>query len=755
MIESKAFAATEVMLNGKRAIKLVAQDYRQKPKIVNLLLQEELPGSSRFPVAYEYLDVPLFKIFDLQSPRDAALLIVAAPGVGIHLENWPKGPGPQLEIFRVQDPEIVPPQATTIVSSRYLPPQEINMSGITPVPGVNPNPWEYRLDYFFIETKPEGIVIIHPHSTYSLTLEFPSSVQSPKDDTDAKSRYCYQVVSMQGLNGFEQLLGRGEGTKFLVVKTPNIKVTLKGGPPKITAYESMYKRSQYFVPFRIFEAPNIGSIPAQGTNLVPASNWRELTQIKLVRDFMDAYTSSMIRSAFSSFPFVGELIDIAEFALASATGKDFLGAEMTKEDIAFMGLSIVYDALPLSSFGMVSAFRQKASIALKLRGALKKTNLTSTEQAFLKNVGETLRTEGKLSLKQSEILQGILNKLPPTHSSVDTLINAQGKGFTHIELQEGYRTYLADKLKKNEPALGPKDWAKTNTSGKYSDIFVSLLGSKYRSSAVPAVLPADEVFNLTDVMRPIGYTDDLVKGNLKAVTAQRELLEDRLAPLLDELHSEDQAVAYMARQQMSKGRFNNVKGVVGEVLAIPTQRKIHMEQHPDALLFTGVTMKRKGASSPVLFSDNIIAKLNGNDLEIKVLFEVKAGKRGGSEATSQIFEWIEGRLEPGDQMIIPKGSKYYDAKGVEQTLTKEIRVKYGYQPTADEVKAGVGTVQGLANADRTMIVSKGTSLLGLNAEEQVAAKVIREELPLTSSEIDYLGVQLVGELGKSSSVKIP
>lgn len=295
-----------------------------------------------------------------------------------------------------------------------------------------------------------------------------------------------------------------------------------------------------------------------------------------------------------------------------------------------------------------------------------------------------------------------------------------------------------------------------NTTGKYSNILAKVLGPGYRKTAVRATSTSTErMFNILEIIEPLGYTDGQIREHLTFVVSQSAKLAERLKPLLADLPSADQVVAYMARNHMSAGRFNNVKGVTGEIFAFPTQLKILQESHPNALLFSGVTMKRVSGNKAVQFTDNIIAIRKGNDIELKVVFEVKSGDRVGAEATTQIFQWIEEKLEVGDEPIIPAGSKYYNAQGAEFTLAKDIRANYGLRPSTDQVNAGVGMVSGLAKADRKILAAKGTSLLGLNSADRAAVAIERLDPLLTSSQIDYLGGRLVQVLGRSVLPGVP
>ena len=187
-----------------------------------------------------------FRASSIYGVQGKLLRIVAAPGVSVHLESWPNNASEmQLEVYRVQDPDAVPPQATTILSDYCMAPPEINLPTFTLPPGVGANPTQYPMDYFVLESKSTGLVITHPYSTYGLTLDYQTTSKSSTDEEDAKTRLCYQVIPVVERNLLMDLTGFGRPPAFTIAKTSNIKATLRGGLPKITAFESMYKSQQY------------------------------------------------------------------------------------------------------------------------------------------------------------------------------------------------------------------------------------------------------------------------------------------------------------------------------------------------------------------------------------------------------------------------------------------------------------------------------------------------------------------------------
>lgn len=124
-----------------------------------------------------------------------------------------------------------------------------------------------------------------------------------------------------------------------------------------------------------------------------------------------------------------------------------------------------------------------------------------------------------------------------------------------------------------------------------------------------------------------------------------------------------------------------------------------------------------GKLSPAkLFADDVIAVVEKGNLRILKLYEVKSGYRGGMEATEQIFDWIEGRLPhaEGSRLLLPDGKFFiYDPGSIDK-----------------------GRVIGLNNAPRCIITAKGASHLGVDSSMQVAARLERVELELTSEQME-------------------
>ncbi|MDH6439436.1 hypothetical protein M2158_007977 [Streptomyces sp. SAI-144] len=270
--------------------------------------------------------------------------------------------------------------------------------------------------------------------------------------------------------------------------------------------------------------------------------------------------------------------------------------------------------------------------------------------------------------------------------------------------------------------------------------------------AAPAVFKdPHQPLNLLDIPRPADYTDEVLAAHRN--TAQKsERLWERLGKLLAEPPHPGAASLGLLRRQVSAGRFRILKGNLAEIFSIPIQRAQLAriaKKHPTALLVSGVQVRlmRDGKLSQLkLFSDNIIIVKKGNRVQVLAVFEVKAGFKGGQEATEQIFEWIEGRFTDGSQLVLPKGSTFTSASGRPWTSKREL--SFTWKPS----DADVPTVTGLASAgERHLITARGSSALGVDSGMGVASTVTRHELSQTSAELDYLCGDIL--LGRPAPVK--
>src|SRR5206468_3636844 len=97
----------------------------RKPRRVSVAVVEHLEGLDRqIPAAFEVIEPERSAAAALRLPRFATIRVVAAPGVSVRLDGFPDVYVPDLnyprvEIFRVQDPALVPPMASNIQPNDY------------------------------------------------------------------------------------------------------------------------------------------------------------------------------------------------------------------------------------------------------------------------------------------------------------------------------------------------------------------------------------------------------------------------------------------------------------------------------------------------------------------------------------------------------------------------------------------------------------------------------------------------------------
>jgi hypothetical protein len=279
--------------------------------------------------------------------------------------------------------------------------------------------------------------------------------------------------------------------------------------------------------------------------------------------------------------------------------------------------------------------------------------------------------------------------------------------FVDSALRDHYADYRAQQEQAGREAASREEWVRL-TRGAARERLDQLLGSGW--SARSSGQGGSEPITLSDIQRPPGYSDDQVAAHLAQLQNDPRLFER-----LGNLEGGD---------AVDLGHLNILKGNIGEILSQPIQQAELTrlrEQHPDARIETGITMRLMGPDGlepPRLFSDNIIVVERDGNLHILGLFEVKAGGRGGQEATGQLFEWIEGRLTTGD--------------GSELVLADGRSFRY------DPGNPGAGRVIGLASGRRHIIAAQGAEQLGSGSADQIAGAPERHALGVTAGQLEFL-----------------
>jgi hypothetical protein len=275
-------------------------------------------------------------------------------------------------------------------------------------------------------------------------------------------------------------------------------------------------------------------------------------------------------------------------------------------------------------------------------------------------------------------------------------------------LQAAYDRYCT---KRGNTDVPPEEWARRQTSGQPRQDAESLFGRDYARTGRGS---SQRRVRLTDIPRPAQYDDARFQADLARLNANQGSLWARLRAL---------RARGLAADGIEPGLLAILKGNIGEIMAHPeleAQLNVVRARTPDARLELGTRVARLRPDGtyapPVLFSDGLVASEAGGRLRIHDAFEVKSGSRGGAEATSQFFEWREGRLSDGDRIVLADGRRFT------------------YHPG----RSGPGYVDDLYRSTPRIVTARGAGHYGLQSSEQVGITPTRRELGTTASELDFL-----------------
>lgn len=744
------FTAAITTFGGKPAIRLA---YKENPHdtrrieiwlaVHHLVPPYDKKPLERYPFAYQYLDAT-------PQRRYPIIKVVAGPGVTMWHTGWPDGfwkpefdKLPDLHVVRVQDVDMIPPIGVDLSTFPFIgsyeagdPPPPLSSTIRIGLPSEIP-PGSPK-NFFIVHRQQNGVVIQHPASNEQLIVKV-AHFDKTGQARDAGHRFAYEIDPGGKLMSLEQPM-------LKIVKTPGVEITTtymsltEGSPPIGSLLDNFY---------RIWETDSIKDVPPQGRPLVPESSWRDVKTIKRIPPppHRAGRTAQGVRAVISLIPLVGDGVDITELLFAITTGEDFLGQNVDAVDLVLMSVAAVLPFVgPTALRGgrqLLAKFGTKADVAQEWAEAVARANLDAEDVKVLQAVEKSVVSGARLAPETVERYVKVLEKVQTKRPSIDDILSVGEKGFVNAEIQESYQAYVASKLKKKETPAGPREYALRLARGGPRATLEKVLGKDYVERA--KMLAIQRPVNIGDIPRPARLTDDVVRKLLgDLIRDNREKLTERLGKFFARTPT-DPIEAALFRARINPGHFRILKGNVAEILGMPLQRQVLAEiikktpEFKNARILSGIRFRIKGdkdLSRALLFTDNVVAVESKGNLFIVGVFEVKSGYRGGSEATEQVFDWIEKRVTDGSELVIPAGSKVIAADGTEVVVKKERTFRY------DPDGEGTGRVIWLQRAERHLITTKGVSALGMNSAMQIAAPVSRRELELASDEIDYLVGQI-------------
>ena len=734
--------------------------YDRSPRRVFLI--EELPErrDAPLPFAWRFLNETAERGYPV-------ITIVAARGVTIELDGFPDQPLPMpgmpvLDIYRIQDPALLPRLATD--------PSGINLTGsyevaerpaIPEVPSMddpgetvnlvlNPHQlFENPHQHFKVDRLPLGVSIHHFGTGDQWTITVPELAYERGSARDAFAGFAYEIDP-------SGIYGDASRPMLKIVKTPEAELTVQYGAPRVRGQGLAAEAKTLLSYTWAWEVRYLDQIVMQGLPVVPQSDWREVTRITRIpsSEELAADRARVIFDLVVGFiPIVGDAVEIAEFVYGNITGRDRWGRPVSSGELALMGvgaiLPFVASAAVRSGKRLILRFGERAADAASFARRVREAGLSRADVEAIQAFEALVRAGRNVPPELLTRATAILRRIPSTRPSVEMLLNTEGTGFVHADLQHAYRRYVGDQTRRGRVPANAADWARRVTSGRPRAILEALLGPGYARRVAGELAPP---INLIDVPRPFGYTDKLLAAHKGTAMRAGERLYERLGALVDEAPDVGAQALGLVRRQVRAGRFRIFKGNLAEVFAEPLQRaelrRIALE-HPGARLVSGVRiqlMEGTRLSPRRLFTDNIIAVPRGGRLEILAVFEVKSGFRGGQEATEQIFEWIERRLTDRSRLIIPKGARFISPDGRVRIAKKDLT--FTWHPGRRDVPV----VTGLASAERHLVTARGASPLGIDSAMGVPGEVVPHELAQSSAELDYLTAELLS--GRTSALTL-
>ena len=739
-------------LSPGRGVRLVYQS-GDTARVILLLIKIPVGNPRRYPFAFQ-CDEPT------QRRPYPLIRVVAAPGVSVVMKSFPLAwiqsrDTPAFEVIRVQDPEAIPPMATGVSTSAYCgreelnPPPEIRPLGMATVPPFASIPSMPGPANFIVRREPSvtysDTYIRHPYTGTLYRMRVPALTWNEDDNADAKARFAYFIDPDGALGSVRPLLK--------IVMTGPVEFKWKQGPRRAGDPPETVRALGLCDAFRV---EDFSQVPVQGSD---GSAWplhperprrgfstipRPTVPIDRIRDARTWYPAYAHRDAtlreelatalidleVGLIPILGDAVDIGEFAYGLLTGKDRWGRTLGVGDLAVMGVGA---ALPFVSGGALRAAGRltplsgprRAGEFAELIEQLRRVPWSDGDKATLTSLDQLVRQGVRLSNVQTQQFLALMKRAHVEYPAIASLLNASRTGFSHTQLQAAFRRY-------GRRGEGPVEWALREMRGGALRVLKLLFGTDLRNAA----RTARRVIDLAAIVRPPGMSAARADALLVTLLRHPDKLFERLGLHLRRIRSRVPAVSASARAFLDEGHFRILKGNIGEILSLQTQLEILKEiqtTHPGARLFTGVRVRlmQGGQLRSPLFSDNIIAVISGGRMEVLAVMEVKSGYGGGAEVQRQIFRWVEGRLYPGSELVLPQGHRILGGPRGEAAFDMRVRFTYGPRQT------GTPEVTGLSAAKRYAFIGEGLSHIGVEGE-RVAGEVIPRHLPATSAEMDWL-----------------
>lgn len=493
--------------------------------------------------------IPEFS-WDYLVPTDPAelpmLAVVAAPGVEIDVPRSPAPNGWWVNIIRVQDASLVPAWGTAVDPALALAPHPISPTPLYPGGITLPDdPAAEVASMVVVRPRADGVTLRYPSGTggsvadlltVDITLGGDPRPPGPGSRTgalySAEARFAYDVVYYR------------DDRSALPDPVPHIVVWVTEGVTVAATTTAMTEPQDLRLHSEVWQVRDYTEIPAFGDRLPFDS-----TQLEHFVDFAPGWAypwtedeSSEPRRTFTALPIetmtvlpswwfttvvdvivgmipvYGDLIDIADFAIALGTNHDKWGNPVSGEQLVLMG---VFALMPVASTGLakglgrsIPGFTAPAGLA---PGRIPEptrieaiTGVRSLALRMLRPAGASAADAEKLARRaasfdqltpaeRTDVIEDLRSfvdanalefaqKSSGQVLSPDALLDATGAGIRVPEAMRDYGRWRADKIRAN-PAV-PIDELSIDTfiadvaAPRTRTIFEALLGNRAVGSAL-------------------------------------------------------------------------------------------------------------------------------------------------------------------------------------------------------------------------------------------------------------------------------
>ena len=410
------FSAQETRIDGKRAILLRygINRYDRDERRFPLSSSESLPvsGASQQHINFSKLTV--------NQRRYPIIRVLAAPGVSVLLRNYHRtdvlSPAmPDFKIYRVQDPELVPPMASDIWSFAFIGRDEIKRPALPLFPFMALTPDTAPKDYFRVNRLPDQVTIEHPFSQTAFRIKLPRPFVDRQYNRDnALARFAYEFDPDGDFDHADKPL-------LKIVKTPAVEIQKHDRPSQLYYPCPNLRVSRTY--WRIFEVDNINEVPPQGCPIERKSKWREINSFPRMPSIREDLVKAFYDTAIGIIPIFGDLVDVGELTGSIVSGHDRWGEQVTVSDQVVMGVGTLLPFVNLRGLTIAGRllrhFGQRVQTAEELIEPLRRASISPQDAELIRAMEISLRAGRRPTVQDYERFTNLMRRVQGDYPSIE------------------------------------------------------------------------------------------------------------------------------------------------------------------------------------------------------------------------------------------------------------------------------------------------------------------------------------------------